>query len=205
MGRKTLEIETGRLAKQADAAVLARVGGTVLLAAVTVSPEPLVGRDFFPLMVDYREKFYASGRIPGGFFKREGRPGDMETLRARITDRAIRPLFPEGMRHEVMVYITVVSSDNVNPAEIAALNATSLALRLSSVPFATTTAAVRVGLINGEYILNPTFPQQEESDLDLTVAGTRQAINMVEAGASELDEETVIAALWNSPTKRSLS
>ncbi|HPK01359.1 MAG TPA: polyribonucleotide nucleotidyltransferase [Candidatus Sumerlaeota bacterium] len=194
-GAEPLILEVGRMAKQADAAVIAQVGGTVMLVAVTVSPEPLEGRDFFPLMVDYREKFYAGGRIPGGFFKRESRPGDLETLRARITDRAIRPLFPENLRNEVMVYITILSSDNIHPAEIAALNATSLALRLSSVPFPTATAAVRVGRVDGEFVLNPTFEQQKVSDIDLIVAGTRKAINMVEAGAEFVSEEDMIAAL----------
>jgi polyribonucleotide nucleotidyltransferase len=194
-GDEPMEVEFGRMAKQADAAVIARVGGTVLLVAVTASPKPLEGRDFFPLMVDYREKFYASGRIPGSFFKRESRPGDLETLRARITDRAIRPLFPDGLRNEVMVYITVISSDNVNVAEIAALNATSIALQISSIPFPTPTAAVRVGRIGDKFILNPTIPQMAESDLDLLVAGTRSAINMVESGAKEADEDDMVAAL----------
>ncbi len=194
-GAETLVLETGRLAKQADSAILAQVGGTVMLVAVTVSADPLEGRDFFPLMVDYREKFYAGGRIPGGFFKREGRPGDMETLRARITDRSIRPLFPDGMRHEVMVYITILSTDNEHPAEIAALNATSLALLASSIPFPTATAAVRVGRIGGEFVLNPTYQQIEESDMDLIVAGTRSAVNMVEAGAAIVSEDDIVAAL----------
>ncbi|MEN6625757.1 MAG: polyribonucleotide nucleotidyltransferase [Candidatus Sumerlaeia bacterium] len=194
-GENPLEIEIGRVAKQADSAVVARVGGTVLLAAVTVSAEPIEGRDFFPLMVDYRERFYASGRIPGGFIKREGRPGDLETLRARLIDRAIRPLFPDSLRNEVMVYVTVVSSDNINPADVIGLTATSLALRLSSIPFPTATAAVRVGRVGGKFILNPTFEQIAESDLDLTVAGTRTAINMVESGAKEVGEEDMIAAL----------
>ncbi|MCE5228119.1 polyribonucleotide nucleotidyltransferase [bacterium] len=194
-GENPLEIEIGRVAKQADSAVVARVGGTVLLAAVTVSPEPLEGRDFFPLMVDYRERFYASGRIPGGFIKREGRPGDLETLRARLIDRAIRPLFPDTMRHEVMVYVTVVSSDNINPADVIGLTATGLALRLGSVPFPTATAAVRVGRIDGKFILNPTFEQIAAGDLDLTVAGTRTAINMVESGAKEVNEEDMVDAL----------
>ena len=194
-GAESLNLEYGRMAKQADAAVLARVGGTVLLAAVTVSPKPLEGRDFFPLMVDYREKFYASGRIPGGFFKREGRPGDLETLRARIIDRTIRPLFPEGLKHEVMVYITIVSSDNEHPAEMAAINAASLALRIASVPFPKATAGVRVGRLNGEFILNPTLEQIKEGDLDLIMAGTREAINMVESGAKEISEEEIVEAL----------
>lgn len=162
-GEEPMEVEVGRLAKQADASVLTRVGGTVLLTAITVAPQAMEDKDFFPLMVDYREKFYASGRIPGGFFKREGKPGDMETLRARIIDRAIRPLFPDGFRNEVMVYITVVSSDNDHQPEIAALNATSLALSLSSIPFPTMTAAVRVGRIDGAFVLNPTIAQLVDS------------------------------------------
>jgi polyribonucleotide nucleotidyltransferase len=194
-GDTSLQMETGRLAKQADGSVVATVGGTVLLVSVTVSSGPLEGRDFFPLMVDYREKFYASGRIPGGFFKREGRPGDAETLKARLIDRAIRPLFPDGMRHEVMVYVTIVASDNVHPADVAAFNATSAALQISSIPFPTPTAAVRVGRIDGEFILNPTFEQVKESELDLVVAGTRKAINMVESGAREADETVMIGAL----------
>lgn len=194
-GAEPLELEFGRVAKQADAAVTARVGGTVLLAAVTRSEHPIEERDFFPLMVDYREKFYASGRIPGGFFKREGRPGDIETLRARLIDRAIRPLFPEGMRNEVMVYVTVISSDNTNPAEIAAFNAVGLALHLSSIPFDRTTAAVRIGRVDGQFILNPTLEQMQQSELDLIVAGTRKALTMVESGANELDEATMQEAL----------
>jgi polyribonucleotide nucleotidyltransferase len=194
-GEEPMEVEVGRLAKQADGSVLARVGGTVLLTAVTVAPKADEMKDFFPLMVDYREKFYASGRIPGGFFKREGKPGDLETLRARITDRAIRPLFPDGFRNEVMFYITVVSSDNEHQGDIAALNSTSLALMLSSVPFPTPTAAVRVGLIDDEFVVNPTISQLKESSLDLIVAGTRTAINMVESGAKELTEEQMVRAL----------
>ena len=194
-GGEPMEMEYGRLAKQADAAVLCRIGGTVLLVAVTAANKAVEGQDFFPLMVDYREKFYASGRIPGGFFKREGRPGDMETLRARIIDRAIRPLFPDGFRNEVMVYITVISSDSEHQAEIAALNAASLALSISSVPFPTMTAAVRVGRIKGEFIVNPTISQLKDSELDLIVAGTKSALNMVEAGAKELDEAVMVEAL----------
>jgi polyribonucleotide nucleotidyltransferase len=194
-GAENLMLETGRLAKQADGAVLATVGGTVLLVAVTVSPEPKPSADFFPLMVDYREKFYASGRIPGGFFKREGRPSDAETLKARLIDRAIRPLFPEGLHNEVMVYVTVVASDNKNPADVGAFNAASAALQISSVPFPTSTAAVRVGRVGGQFVLNPTFDQTKESELELIVAGTRGAINMVESGAKEVDETTMIAAL----------
>ena len=194
-GPEPLSLETGRLAQQADGAVVAEVGGTTVLVAVTRSEEPLQGRDFFPLMVDYREKFYASGRIPGSFFRRESRPGDPETLKARLIDRAIRPLFPEGLRHEVMVYVTVLSSDNVNPADVPALNAASLALQLSDVPFPTPVAAVRVASLEGELVLNPTYPQLEKAELDLVVAGTSTAINMVEAGAREVSEAVVLKAL----------
>ena len=194
-GVEPMQVETGRLVKQADGAVITTIGGTTLIVAVTASSEPREGADFFPLMVDYREKFYATGRIPGGFFKRESRPGDMETLKARITDRAIRPLFPEGLRNEVMVYITIVASDGEHQAEIAALNTTSIALQLSSVPFQTPLGAVRVGRINDEFIVNPTISQMKESELDLIVAGTRSAINMVESGAQELGEDVMIEAL----------
>jgi len=190
-----MHFETGRLAKQAHGSVIVTVGGTVALVAVTHSDDPLEGRDFFPLMVDYREKFYASGRIPGGFFRREARPGDDETLRARITDRAIRPLFPDGMRHEVMVYTTIISSDNENQADAAALCATSLALQLSDIPFPIPVAGVRVGYANGEYILNPKYSQMPTLDLEIMVAGTRDAINMVESGAKEVSEEIILGAL----------
>ena len=194
-GAIDLEMETGHLAKQAHGAVVAVIGETTALVAVTHSDEPQQGRDFFPLMVDYREKFYASGRIPGGFFRREGRPGDPETIKARITDRALRPLFPAGMRHEIMVYITIISSDNINPADVAAFNAASLALQISDIPFPVPVAGVRVGYEDGNYILNPTFEQLEKSELDLMVCGTREAINMVEAGAKEVSEEVILGGL----------
>ncbi len=194
-GECDLEIETGRLAKQSHGSILASVGGTTALVTVTHSDQPKEGGDFFPLMVDYREKFYASGRMPGGFFRREGRPGDPETLKARVIDRAIRPLFPEGMRHEVMVYVTVISSDNENPVEVAAMCATSLALQISDVPFPVPMAGVRVGYMDGEYILNPTYAEIEECSLDILMAGTKTAINMVEAGATEVSEEIILGAL----------
>ncbi|MBI3736115.1 polyribonucleotide nucleotidyltransferase, partial [Candidatus Sumerlaeota bacterium] len=194
-GALNLEVETGRLAKQAHGAVLVTLGGTTALVAVTHSPDPLEGRDFFPLMVDYREKFYASGRMPGGFFRRESRPGDDETLKARVIDRAIRPLFPEGMRHEVMVYVTVLSSDNENTIEMASLVGASLALQISDVPFPTAVAGVRVGYKDGEYILNPTLTERKDCTVDIAIAGTKNAINMVESGAQEVSEEVILGAL----------
>jgi polyribonucleotide nucleotidyltransferase len=194
-GAQDLHVETGRLAKQAHGAVLATVGGSMALVTVTHSDSPKEGFDFFPLMVDYREKFYASGRIPGNFFRRESRPGDAETLKARIIDRCIRPLFPYGMRHEVMVYVTIISADNENETYAAALNAASLALQISDIPFPVPMAGVRVGMINGEMVLNPTASQVPQLEIDLTVAGTRQAINMVEAGAKEVSEEKMLEAL----------
>ncbi len=194
-GAEDLILEYGRLAKQANASVLATVGGTVALVSVVADDRPAEGQDFFPLMVDYREKYYAAGKFPGGFFKREGRPGDLETLKCRLIDRAIRPLFPEGYNNEVQVYVLVLSMDQINAAETAALTAASAALNLSDIPFSTPLAAVRVGRIDGELVLNPTFEQMDASDLDLVVAGTKTAVNMVEAGASELDESQMIKAL----------
>ncbi len=194
-GAADLEIETGKIAKQAHGSIVAHAGETTVLVAVTHSPKPLEGRDFFPLMVDYREKFYAGGRIPGSFFRREARPGDAETLKARITDRCLRPIFPDGMRHEVMIYITVLSTDQDNQADILALNAASLALQISDIPFPTPIAGVRVAYIDGEYVLNPTYAQTEEADLAILMAGTSDALNMVEAGGNEVSEEVVLGAL----------
>jgi polyribonucleotide nucleotidyltransferase len=193
-GREELVFEFGRLAKQAAGAVLGQVGGTYALAAVVAGP-PRVGIDFFPLQIDYREKFYASGRIPGSFFRREGRPSEWEILRARLIDRPLRPLFPEGYANDTQVYLTILSADNVNPAELVALNAASLALLLSDIPFTTPVAAVRIGRVDGQFVVNPTFEEIDKGDMDLVVAGTEEAINMVEAGMKEVDEATVVAAM----------
>ena len=193
-GRKELFFEFGRLAKQANAAVLGQTGGTVSLVAVVAGP-PREGIDFFPLTVDYRDKFYASGRIPGSFFRREGRPSDAESVRARLIDRPFRPLFADGYRNDTQIYVTILSSDSENPPELVALNAAALALLLSDIPFTTPVAAVRIGHVNGEFIVNPTYEEINKGDLDLVVAGTEHAINMVESGAREVAEADVVEAL----------
>lgn len=194
-GAEELVLGTGKLAKQANATVVASVGGTVAMAAVVMAPPSDVPRDFFPLTVDYREKAYAAGRMPGGYFKREGRPGESEILRARLIDRPLRPMFPEGFRQEIQVYITILSFDGVNSADVAALTAASTALIISDIPFENPVSAVRVGFDGTNYILNPTLDQQKTSQLDLIVAGTKNAITMVESGANMLTEEQMLSAL----------
>jgi polyribonucleotide nucleotidyltransferase len=193
-GRK-LTLETGRVARQADGAVFATWGETALLATVVFAKEPKPGQDFFPLTVNYQEKYFASGRIPGGFFKREGRPTERETLLSRLIDRPIRPLFVEGFKNEVQVIITVLSWDNENESDLLALVAASAALTISGVPFMGPIAASRVGWIDGKPVLNPTIEQMKTSDLDLVVAGTANAIMMVESEVKELSEEQMLSAL----------
>jgi polyribonucleotide nucleotidyltransferase len=192
-GRK-LVIETGRMAKQAAGSALVTFGDTMVLAAVTVSDtqSPL---DFFPLLVEYREKTYAAGKIPGGYIKREGRPSDAEILSARIVDRSIRPLFPEGFKNEVQVFIYIISADQENAPDVLALVAASAALNASKIPFTTPVAATRVGRVQDKWVLNPTFEQLAYSDLELVVAGSADSINMVEGGAIEVSEEDVVEAL----------
>src|SRR3712207_6772735 len=192
-GRK-LVIETGRMAKQAAGSATVQFGDTMVLAAVTVS-ENLSPLPFFPLLVEYREKSYAAGKIPGGFIKREGRPSDAEILSARIIDRSIRPLFPEGFKNEVQVYLYVISGDQENDADIPALLAASFALTSSKIPWAGPIAGTRIGRIQGNWVLNPTFQQLEYSDMELVVAGSRDSIVMVEGGALEVSEEDVVNAL----------
>jgi len=192
-GRR-LVIETGRMAKQAAGSCLVTFGDTMVLAAVTVS-DAKSALPFFPLTVEYREKTYAAGKIPGGFIKREGRPADSEILSARIIDRSIRPLFPEGFQNEVQVFCYVLSADQENDADSLALLATSYALNASRIPFATPIAGVRVGRIQGNWVLNPTFQQLEYSDMDIVVAGSEDSIMMVEGGALEVSEEDVVEAL----------
>src|SRR6476661_3044059 len=192
-GRR-LVIETGRMAKQAAGSCLVTFGETMVLAAVTVS-ENKSSLPFFPLTVEYREKTYAAGKIPGGFIKREGRPADSEILSARIIDRSIRPLFPEGFQNEVQVFCYVLSADQENDADSLALLATSYALNASRIPFATPIAGVRVGRIQGNWVLNPTFQQLEYSDMELVVAGSNDSIIMVEGGALEVSEDDVVEAL----------
>lgn len=194
-GAEGLILGTGKLAKQANATVVASVGGTVVLVSVVMAGPRDVPLDFFPLTVDYREKAYAAGRMPGGYFKREGRPGEAEILRARLIDRPLRPLFPDGFRQEVQVYINVLSYDGKNSADVAALTGASAALLISDIPFQTPVGAVRVGFDGTSYTLNPTIEQQKTSKLDLVVAGTRKAITMVESGAEMLTEEQMLGAL----------
>src|SRR6476620_9051618 len=192
-GRR-LVIETGRMAKQAAGSALVTFGDTMVLASVTVSDKqtPL---DFFPLLVEYREKTYAAGKIPGGFIKREGRPSDNEILSARIIDRSIRPLFPEGFKNEVQVFIYVISADQENDADVLGLVAASFALNASKIPFSAPIAGVRVGRIQDKWVLNPTFQQLEYSDMELVVAGSNDSIIMVEGGALEVSEDDVVEAL----------
>jgi polyribonucleotide nucleotidyltransferase len=191
---RTLTIETGRMAKQAAGSALVTYGETMVLAAVTVSDKEST-LPFFPLTVEYKEKTYAAGKIPGGFIKREGRPSDNEILSARIIDRSIRPQFPEGFKNEVQVFIYVISADQENDADVLALVAASFALNASKVPFETPIAGVRVGRVQEKWVLNPTFQQLEYSDLELVVAGSQDSIVMVEGGALEVSEADVVAAL----------
>ena len=192
---RNLTVEVGQVAKQADGAVLVRYGDTVILSTVCVSKTANVLSDFFPLMVLYQEKLYSVGKIPGGFIKREGRPTEAATLAARMIDRPMRPLFPDDFRNEVQIVNTVLSVDPDNSPELTAMFASSLATSISSVPFNGPIAGVKVGRVNGEFVINPTIEQQENSDIDLTVAGTEVAINMVEAGAKEVSEEDMLDAL----------
>jgi polyribonucleotide nucleotidyltransferase len=195
LGRQTISIETGRLAKQADGAVIVRSGDTMVLVTACAAGSPREGIDFLPLTVDYREYTYASGRIPGGFFKREGKPSEKEVLTSRLIDRPVRPLFPSGWRHETQVIALVLSADAENDSDVLAITGASAALAISSIPFTRTIAGVRVGLIDGEYIINPTFEQRRRSRLDLVIAGSRDAIVMVESGAKEVSEEEMVQAL----------
>jgi DNA polymerase III epsilon subunit family exonuclease len=195
IGKQTFSLEAGKLAEQADGAVIVRYGDTVLLATAVASKEPREGTDFFPLTIDYEERMYAAGKIPGGFIKREARPSEAAILAMRLTDRPIRPLFPKGYRNDVQVVLTVLSADQENDADILAVNGASAALSISAIPFLGPVGAVRVGRIDGEFVTNPTFSELDESDLDLVVAGTRDAIMMVEAGAKILPESVMADAI----------
>src|SRR5918994_1302760 len=195
IGSRTISLETGKLAKQADGAVVVRLGDTVVLVTACHATSPREGIDFLPLTVDYREYTYASGRIPGGFFKREGKPSEKEVLTSRVIDRPIRPLFPAGWRYETQVIALVLSADSQNDSDVLALTGASAALALSEIPFQKTIAGVRIGLVDGNYIVNPTYEQRRQSRLDLLVAGSRDGIVMVEAGAKEVTEEEAIQAL----------
>ena len=195
LGDKELTVEAGRVAKQADGSVVIRYGDTMLLVAAVSAPTPREGVDFFPLTVEYRESQFAAGRIPGNYFRREGRPNEKEVLTCRLIDRPCRPLFAEGYRNETQVIATVISADTENNPDVIAITGASCALFLSDIPFMNPIAGVRVGLIDGRYIINPTYDEVRESRLNLIVAGTEEAIVMVEAGASEVSEEIMVEAL----------
>jgi polyribonucleotide nucleotidyltransferase len=195
VGQGTLRLETGKLAKQADGAVLVRFGDSVVLVTACRAPSVREGIDFLPLTVDYREYTYASGRIPGGFFKREGKPAEKEVLTSRVIDRPIRPLFPTGWRYETQIIALVLSADAENDTDVLALSGASAALAVSDIPFEKTIAGVRVGLVDNRYLINPTFEQRKQSRLDLVVAGSMDGLVMVEAGAREVTEEQVVEAL----------
>ncbi|WP_038250968.1 polyribonucleotide nucleotidyltransferase [Ghiorsea bivora] len=195
VGGKEISFETGRVARQAGGSILAQVGDVVVHVAATAAKTPMQGVDFMPLTVHYQEKTYAAGRFLGGFVKREGRPSEKETLTSRLIDRPIRPLFPKGYFHETQVIATVMSADDATNPDIIAINGVSAALSISDVPFAEPIAASRVGLIDGEFVLNPTYAEMENSELDLIVAGTRDAVLMIESEAKELSEEQMIDAI----------
>ena len=195
VGDKEIIIETGLLAKQAAGSVTARLGDTVLLSAVTCAGKPREGIDYFPLQVEYREKFYAAGRFPGGFFKREARPSEKEILTARLTDRPIRPLFPKGYRNDVQINNMLLSADGVNDSDVLSIVASSTALTLSDIPFMGPIAGVRIGRIDGAFVINPTNEQREKSDLDLVYSGIKGKMLMIEGSAAEISEEDLQAAM----------
>ena len=194
-GGRKLVLETGKIARQADGAVLARYGDTIVLCTAVGVHSTKPGQDFFPLTVNYQEKAFAAGKIPGGFFKREGRPSEKEVLVSRLIDRPIRPLFPEGFRNEVQVVATVLSHDLENDPDVVAMIGCSAALTLSGIPFFGPVAAARVGYIDGQYVLNPTAEQMPNTKLDLVVAGTSEGVLMVESEAHELSEEIMLGAV----------
>jgi polyribonucleotide nucleotidyltransferase len=195
LGNKSILFETGKLAGQAGGAVTLRLGDTMVFAAASISPDVRIGTDFVPLTVDYEERMYAGGRIPGSFFRREGRPTEEAILTARLTDRPLRPLFPKDLRNDVQVILYSFSIDAENPIDILAVNAASAAVMISDIPWGGPIGAVRIGRIEGEFVINPTYPDLEYSDLDLRLAGTRDAILMVECGASEISEDIMVKAL----------
>src|ERR1035437_199265 len=194
-GGKQLSIETGKLAKQAHGAAVVRFGKNVVLATATANPEPREGIDFFPLTVDYREYTYAGGRIPGGFIKREGRMSEREVLTSRQIDRPVRPMFAEGFKCETQVIAFVLSADSNNDPDVLGINAASAALTLSDIPFLGPIGAVRVGLVNGQFVVNPTYDEMREGLVNIMVVGTADGIVMIESGAKEAKEETIVDAI----------
>ena len=195
LGKQRLSLATGRLAKQANGSAYVRYGDTVVLATACSTQKPREGINFFPLTVDYKEYTYAAGRIPGGFFKREGRPSEKEIVTSRLIDRPLRPLFPEGFRCETQVIAMVLSADNDNDPDVISIVGASAALYFSNIPFHTPIGAVRVGLVEGQLVINPTYTEQRSSLLNIVVVATEDAIVMVEAGAQEVSEETVNDAI----------
>lgn len=195
LGKYTLIMETGHMARQAHGAVCVMYADTAVLVTAVASSQLREGIDFLPLTVDYREKTYAAGKIPGGFFKREGRPSEKEVITSRLIDRPLRPLFPEGYFNETQIMATVISHDQSNDPDVLSILGASAALAVSPIPFTKLVGAVRVGRVNGEFVVNPSYQELEESDIDLIVAGTKNAVTMVEGGAREVDEETMVAAL----------
>ena len=192
---RTLRLETGRVAKQADGSIWASYGDTVVLATAVSAQTAKPGIDFLPLTVDYQEKAYAAGKIPGGYFKREGRPAEKEVLTSRLIDRPLRPLFPEGFYFETQVIASVLSADKTGSADVVGITAASAALAISNIPFNGPVAGVKIGYIKGQLVVNPDLEAMEQSDLHLVVAGTADAVMMVEAGANELSEQTMLQAL----------
>src|SRR5579863_2337182 len=194
-GGKRISFETGKLAKQAHGATVVRMGDNVVLATAVANADPREGIDFFPLTVDYREYTYAGGRIPGGFIKREGRPSEREILTSRQIDRPIRPLFPDGFRCETQVIAFVLSADTENDPDVVGINAASAALALSDIPFGATVGAVRVGRVNGQFVINPTYAERASTTVNIMVVGHKDGIVMIESGAKEETEEVILAAI----------
>src|SRR5712672_426260 len=195
LGDKQITIETGKLAKQADGAVTVQLGETIIIVAAVAATKAKEGQDFFPLTVDYREKAAAAGKFPGGYFKREGRPTEKETLTSRMTDRPLRPLFPQGYFYDTQVISILLSADGENDPDILSMNGASAALTVSDIPFKGPIGAVRIGRVNGEFVANPTHTDRETSDLDLVYVGTENDVIMIEGTAQELPEEEFVKAL----------
>ncbi|NBF39809.1 MAG: polyribonucleotide nucleotidyltransferase, partial [Spirochaetes bacterium] len=195
VGQEDLVLETGRMAKQANGAVFAQYGGSAVLATVCSSDKPVEGLDYVPLQVEYNEKYYAAGKIPGGFIKREGRPKDKEILVSRLIDRPMRPLFSKAFKRDIQVVPTTISTDQINPPDVIAMVAASAAVTISDIPFEGPTGAVRVASVDGELFVNPTFDQIEQAELDIIVAGTQEGITMVEGGGDHVPESLMIDAI----------
>src|SRR5262245_44405767 len=195
LGNKELIVETGKVAKQADGSVIIRYGDTMLLVAAVSGRTAKDGLDFFPLTVEYRENTFSAGRIPGNYFRREGRPSEKEVLTCRLIDRPVRPLFADGYRFETQIVASVISADADNDPDVVAITGASCALYLSDIPFNNPIAGVRIGLIDGKYLINPTYDERRDSELNLVVAGTEEAICMVECEAQEVEEKVMVEAL----------